>query len=62
MKMKRIYNSPNVEIVGLKIENICQVIHQGSDNDDWAKEQKVDVVEEEESLPIDKNIWEDDEE
>ena len=59
--MKRIYNSPNVEVVGLKLEKICDVINQGSDNDDWAKENKEDIVEDEDPelvVPI-KDKWED---
>lgn len=37
------------------------VITMGSDTNDFAKEQKTDF-EEEEPLPINKDIWEDDEE
>ena len=62
MKKKREYDSPKVEIVNVKIESICEWITQTAATDDFAKEQKVEVIEEEESLPIGKNIWEDDEE
>lgn len=62
MEFKREYESPKVEIVDVKIESICEWITQSPDSDDFAKEQKVEVIEEEESLPIGKNIWEDDEE
>ena len=52
-----------MEIVDVKTEGICEWVDQSTDTDDWAKEQKVDVIEEqEEELPINKNIWEDDEE
>lgn len=63
MKMKRIYRSPKMEIVDVKTEGICDWIGQTGATDDFAKEQKIEVFEEqEESLPVDKNIWEDDEE
>jgi hypothetical protein len=59
--MKKDYLRPELKTV--EIGDLMQVIPLGSPTDEFndAKEQKIDVVEEE-PLPVDKNIWEDDEE
>lgn len=67
MKTKSMYESPETEIVSLRVFTpILQddPIHQGGpsrNNNVDAKEQQIDFTEEE-TLPIDKNIWEDEEE
>ncbi len=68
MKTKSLYESPETEIVSLRVFTpILQdddPIHQGGpsrNNVVDAKEQQIDFTEEE-TLPIDKNIWEDEEE
>jgi hypothetical protein len=59
--MKKDYLRPELKTV--EIGDLMQVIPLGSPTDEFndAKEQKIDVIEEE-PLPVDKNIWEDDEE
>ena len=59
--MKKDYLRPELKTV--EIGDLMQVIPLGSPTDEFndAKEQKIDVIEEE-ALPVDKNIWEDDEE
>ena len=60
--MKKDYLRPELKTV--EIGDLMQgpVIPIGSPTDDFgAKEQQIDVIEEE-ALPVDKNIWEDDEE
>ena len=60
--MKKDYLSPELKTV--EIGDLMQgpVIPNGSPTDEFgAKEQQNDVTEEE-PLPVDKNIWEDDEE
>ena len=59
--MKKDYLRPELKTV--EIGDLMQVIPLGSPTDEFndAKEQKIDVTEEE-PLPVDKNIWEDDEE
>lgn len=68
MKKKSMYESPETEIVSLKVFTpILQdddPIHQGGqsmNNVVDAKEQQIDFTEEE-TLPVDKNIWAEDEE
>ena len=64
MEFKREYESPKVEIVDVKIESICEWITQSPDSDDFAKEANSFEEEDDDevTLPIDKNIWEDEEE
>lgn len=59
--MKKDYLRPELKTV--EIGDLMQVIPLGSPTDVFndAKEQQIDVIEEE-PLPVDKNIWEDDEE
>ena len=58
--MKKVYKKPQSFTVTLK-DYLMDVITPGTPTDDFAKEQKVEVIEEE-TLPVGKNIWEDDEE
>jgi len=59
--MKSDYVKPKVKVIVLG-DLMQEVIGGGSDTNEYdAKEQKIDVIEEE-PLPVDKNIWEDDEE
>ena len=67
MKTKSMYESPETEIVSLRVFTpILQdddPIHHGGpsrNNVVDAKEQQIDFTEEE-TLPIDKNIWEEEE-
>ena len=61
MVMKSDYVKPKVKVIVLG-DLMQEVIGGGSDTNEYdAKEQKIDVIEEE-PLPVDKNIWEDDEE
>lgn len=62
MKMKRIYKSPKMEIVDVKTEGICEWVDQSTDTDDWAKKANSFEEDDEVTLPVDKNIWEDEEE
>lgn len=58
--MKKDYLSPELKTV--EIGDLMQVIPIGSPTDVFdAKEQQIDAIEEE-TLPVDKNIWEEDEE
>ena len=59
--MKKDYLRPELKTV--EIGDLMQVIPLGSHKDEFndAKEQQLEF-EEEEPLPVDKNIWEDDEE
>ena len=60
-KKKNLYVVPDVKL--MVVSDIMQTVPFSPNPDDpVAKEQKDIVVEEEESLPVDKNIWEDDEE
>lgn len=64
--MEKIYVAPEAQIVKLNISDpLAQEVPVGGDlsTPPDAKENKdVFIEEKEESLPIDKNIWEDDEE
>ena len=62
--MKRIYKSPKTEVVEVNSEEICDWIHQSGPSDDFAKEANSFEEEDDDevTLPIDKNIWEDEEE
>ena len=67
METKSIYESPETEIVSLRVFMPIlggdPYLPQVSDNQLDAKEQTIEVTEgQEEELPINKNIWEDDEE
>lgn len=63
MKIKSNYKTPKVEIVEADIEEICEWIHQSGPSDDFAKEaNSFEEDDDEVTLPVDKNIWEDDEE
>ena len=59
--MKKDYLRP--ELITVEIGDLMQVIPLGSPTDEFndAQEQQLEL-EEEEPLPVDKNIWEDDEE
>lgn len=60
-KKKDLYVAPDVKL--MVVSDIMETVPFSPNPDDpVAKEQKDIVVEEEESLPVDKNIWEDDEE
>lgn len=61
--MKKEYIRPEMFIVILG-DDLLQVITQGSDTNDFAKENPIDVgfVDDEEPLPEDKDLWGDDEE
>lgn len=64
--MKKLYENPQTDIVVLNVNSEFLdggAIYQGTPEKpfDDAKEQRLDFNEEE-SLPVDKNIWEDDEE
>ena len=65
METKSFYESPQTEIVSLRVFMPIlggdPYLPQVSDNQLDAKEQK-EFIEEEEPLPVDKNIWEDEEE
>lgn len=68
MKKKSMYESPETEIVSLRVFTPIlqndEPIHEGGPSKYGqfdAKEQQVDFTEEE-VLPVDKNIWADDEE
>lgn len=59
------YEAPKATIVNLNLSSPIAQIHIGdiASGDGDAKENKdVFIEEQEESLPVDKNIWEDDEE
>lgn len=65
METKSFYESPQTEIVSLKVFMPIlggdPYLPQVSDNQLEAKEQE-EFIEEEDPLPVDKNIWEDEEE
>ena len=63
LKKKFIYSCPKTSIIVLDSEIMETTPWSPNPGPADAKEQKIEVIEEqEEELPIDKNIWEDDEE
>lgn len=66
MEKKSMYESPETEIVSLRVFTPLlqdDPIHQGGKSAEGVFDAKQQIeYEEEETLPVDKNIWEDDEE
>ena len=63
LKKKFIYSCPKISNIVLDSEIMETVPWSPNPGGADAKEQKIELIEEqEEELPIDKNIWEDDEE
>lgn len=62
MKAKCNYESPNTEIIRVKIDGICEWITQSPPSDDFAKENDIifeDWDTEEDDLDTEKSLWED---
>ena len=66
MEKKSMYESPETEIVNLRVFTPLlqdDPIHQGGKSAEGVFDAKQQIeYEEEETLPVDKNIWEDEEE
>ena len=62
MNNKKEYKSPQMEIVNLKIEGVCDVVPTVSDQEEFAKENNITFDDWDDDEPIFKDLWAEDEE